>query len=222
MRLADYYRPQSLADVIGQPVTRHLAAWARQPDSRCFLLEGQPGCGKTSTALALAADLGSTDEFSGLHVVPCSEFSIDVARSYFEGNAGHSALLRLRALEGRGWNFLVLEELEWLSPQCVRYLKVQLDDTKRPSKAVVIATTNDASGLEKALRQRFDVYRFSTGRAFADACADRLGEVWAEQTGLASLPPGWTGWGWDGEDFSMRLALQSLERAARDAVAVAA
>jgi replication factor C small subunit len=215
MKLADRLRPQTLADVIGQPVTRHLAAWLTQPDSRCFLFEGGPGVGKTSAALALGADLGSVDECSGLYVVPCSELSIDVARSFFEGNDRHGATMRQRHIEGRGWNVLVLEELEWLSPQTVRYLKVALDDTRRPARCIVIATSNDASALDKALRQRFDVYRFGAGKTFADACTGRLAEIWRDETGQASLPAGWTSWGWDGEDFSLRLALQALERSAR-------
>ncbi len=221
MRLADRLRPQTLADVIGQPVTRHLGAWLAQPDSRCFLFEGGPGCGKTSAALAMAGDLGSVDECSGLYVVACSEFSIDVARGLFEGNERHAATMRQRHIEGRGWNVLVLEELEWLSPQTVRYLKVALDDTKRPPRAVVIATSNDASALDKALRQRFDVYRFGSGRSFADGCVEKLAEVWRDETGQDSLPTGWTSWGWDGEEFSLRLALQSLERLARLATSAA-
>ena len=61
---SEKYRPRTLADVKGNPhaVTQLRAwgsAWARGiPDQRGVILAGPAGCGKTSAALALAAEMG--------------------------------------------------------------------------------------------------------------------------------------------------------------------
>ena len=210
MKLSEKYRPATLEGVVGQSATRYLRDVAKTPDERCVLLEGVGGCGKTSAALALAAELGCRDEFSGLHIVPCSELSIDVARRLFEGMDGYSAVLRLRPLEGRGWHVVILEELEWLSPQCQRYLKVALE-TRMPSRCIVVATSNGAGGLDRALLQRFDVFAFGSGKYFAQACQERLEAIWLAESGEAAMPPDWLTWGWDGKYFSMRSALAAME-----------
>jgi len=61
------YRPKSLREIIGnERALSTLRAWAEQwnqgkiPEKRAAILTGKPGTGKTSTALALAADLGWT------------------------------------------------------------------------------------------------------------------------------------------------------------------
>jgi replication factor C large subunit len=61
------YRPKSLRDVIGnERALSSLRAWAERwnqgkiPEKRAAILAGKPGTGKTSTAHALAADLGWT------------------------------------------------------------------------------------------------------------------------------------------------------------------
>jgi replication-associated recombination protein RarA len=210
MKLSEKYRPATLEGVVGQSATRYLRSLGEEPDERCVLLEGVGGCGKTSAALALAAELGCRDEFSGLHIVPCSEFSIDVARRLFEGADGYSAVLRLRPLEGRGWHVVVLEELEWLSPQCQRYLKVALE-TRMPLRTIVVATSNGAGGLDRALLQRFDVFAFGSGKYFAQACQERLEAIWLAEASGQPMPPDWLSWGWDGEHFSMRSALAAME-----------
>jgi hypothetical protein len=112
MRLSEKYRPQSLVDVVGQPVVRMLRALAAKSYSCCVLLEcSSGGVGKTSTALAFANDLGCIDEFHGLHIAACSEFTVDVARGLFEGHDGRMARQRVAKL--------VIEppgNLEWLVP----------------------------------------------------------------------------------------------------------
>jgi replication-associated recombination protein RarA len=203
-RLADSYRPSSLSEVVGQFPTRVLKAVAMEPYPSCWLLEGAAGVGKTSSALALAADLGCTDELSGLHMTIASELSIDAARELFESS------LRLRPFSGGQWHVLVIEELETLSPAASTYLKVALE-TRLPSHSIVVATSNGAGKLSKALLQRFSLLQYDGSKVFALACRDRLAEIWRQEFGHVPLPQGWEEWGWDGDSFSMRRSLDQLQ-----------
>jgi DNA polymerase III delta prime subunit len=207
MKLADKYRPKFLHEVCGQPEVRKLKAFAQKPYPSCWLLESAPGTGKTSTAYALAGDLGCLDEFSGLYTVVAAEFGVDAAKEMFRHTLCH------RPFEGNGWKVLVIEELEFLSPACVNVLKVVLE-TQLPSKTVVVATSNDTSKLQPALRERFTALYFQSGPDFAAASRDTLLEIWAEESDEAPLPADWPAWGWYGDDsFSFRRALDEMQQA---------
>ena len=60
----ELYRPKSLKDVVGNPkAVKELREWALswehgRPKDKAVVLKGPPGIGKTSTALALARDMG--------------------------------------------------------------------------------------------------------------------------------------------------------------------
>ncbi|AMK13846.1 replication factor C large subunit [methanogenic archaeon mixed culture ISO4-G1] len=66
MDWTEKYRPQSLDDVIGNPgAVNTLRQWAQSwvdgiPEKRAIVLIGTPGIGKTTSALALANDMGWT------------------------------------------------------------------------------------------------------------------------------------------------------------------
>jgi hypothetical protein len=60
-------------------------------------------------------------------------------------------------------------------------------------------------------RQRFDIYPFSCGPSFAEACVDRLNEIWQKETGGdVPMPPEVSLMGWRKDSYSMRRALSAL------------
>jgi len=205
MKLSEKYRPKSLNEVIGQPPTLMLRKFAANPYPSCWLLESAaPGVGKTATAYALAHDIGCEDEFSGLKTVIASDLLIDPCRQLFEQD------LRMRPMFGSGWKVLVIEELELLTDKVQNYLKVVLE-TRLPEKCIVIATSNGAGRLSKALLQRFQILSYSGGECFAAAAREFLATVWQQEFGDLPMPHGWDEFGWDAGDYSLRRALDSLQ-----------
>ena len=201
MRINDRFRPTTLQDVVGQTPVALLKHLVANPHSSALLLEGPPGCGKTSSAVALAHDMGCDNEWSGLEVIPATELTIDRARELFLHD------LKLRPLEGRGWHVLILEELEAVHPQVSRFMKVHLE--RLPKRCIVIATSNGAGGVEEALLQRFRLYRFAGDESFAAACQARVASIWRE-IGAGPLPRDWMAWGWRSGTWSLRLCLDEL------------
>ena len=200
MNIHQRLQPRSLDDIVGQPQVRHLKALVAQPYASCWLLEGAPGTGKTATSQALAAELGCYDEFSGRWQVPCTELGIDEAKKMFRQT------LRLRYGSESGFNILILEELEWLSPQTQRFLKDALDPlTRLPSNLIVVGTSNGAGNLDRALLQRFRLLAYGNGPTFAEACLGHLADMCN-----GSLPAGWQSWGSTEDGFSMRVAINAF------------
>ena len=202
MRLSEKYRPQSLRDIVGQPPIHYLMALARDPYAKCLLLEGPPGCGKTCAALAFANDIGTHEH--DLIVVNGSDLSVDAAKNYWRGQ------LRYMPRNAGTWKVLVIEELEWLSPQTQTLLKTGLERDMPPS-TIVIATSNGVTKLSKAILQRFTMYHFSGGPTFAAASVERLQKIWRQEAGNAPVPHSLPEWGWDGDEFSLRVALDQLQ-----------
>ena len=73
LTLTAKYRPRTLAGLWGQPkVVEFLRRFAAHPYPVAYLFQGETGTGKTSAALALAAELGCAVEPGELCVGPPS------------------------------------------------------------------------------------------------------------------------------------------------------
>ena len=208
MRLSSIYQPTTLDEVVGQPAAiRRLKRIAANPFACCLLMEGGGGVGKSAAAKALIHDLG-VSEF-GIHEYSAARLRIEDVQQLFD------TTFRYRPMAGCPWNILLIEEMELLPSKNVNSeLKYQLSEQNHPDRLIVIATSNDASTLDEALLQRFEsggIYPFSAGPSFADACLDRLGDIWQREVGEdVPLPSHVAGMGWRNNAYSMRRALAAL------------
>jgi len=215
VRLAEKYRPRGLADVVGQTCIAKLRRFAKEPFATCWLFQGSAGVGKSATALALAAELGAVDEFSGLNVVCTASMGKDDAERIVKG-------LWMRPLNG-AWTCLILEELERISPQCQVVLKVALASENLPPRCVIVATSNDTSLIDPALLERFGrPLVFNDWQAMAQAGTARVAEIWAKEAGGAPLPWDAERWGWHTDNgapngkrvrYSLRAAMDAMQQA---------
>jgi MoxR-like ATPase len=215
MRLSSQYQPTTLGEVVGQPAAiRRLREFAAKPYPRCLLFEGRGGIGKSATAKALIRDLGVCP-FSGLVEYSAANLTIDEARWLFghpvEGRS-YSHNFRMRPMSGSPWHVLLIEEMELLpSKNVIPVLKDELSEQNLPPRLIVVATSNDVSGLDEALLQRFDVFPFSAGPTFAADCEDRLRWIWEQEVGDGTpMPAEVATMGWRNEAYSMRRALAAL------------
>jgi replication factor C small subunit len=206
MRLSRSYQPRTLDEVVGQPaVIRRLKRLVAWPQPCCLLFEGLGGVGKSAAAKALIQDLGVCP-FSGLVEYSASNLSIDEVRRLF------GQTFRLRPMAGNPWHVLLVEELELIVSWHVNAaLKDELGEQHMPERLIVVATSNDASGLDEALLQRFEVFPFSAGPTFAEACQERLAWIWQQEAGPGvPMPLGMEQMGWRNGSYSMRRAMTAL------------
>jgi replication-associated recombination protein RarA len=71
VRLSEKYRPRKVAEFVGLPkAKRVLSRFVADPYACSFLFFGPPGVGKTSVAMAMAAEMGA--EFHHLGSQKCN------------------------------------------------------------------------------------------------------------------------------------------------------
>lgn len=204
VKMNHVFRPKAIEDIVGQPVEM-ISCMLKNPKSSCWLLVGDPGTGKTATTRVVAESLGCSDDWSGLHHIPCTSLGIEEAKDLFNR--------KLRFASTSGWHLVILEECEWLSPQVQRFLKDALDlETNMPSKAIVMGTSNKIDNLDEALLERFRIVNFKSNEEFMISCRNKISEKW-RYIFDEDLPPESCNWGIRGERFSMRLAIQQAEDA---------
>jgi replication factor C large subunit len=193
---AEKFRPQSLEELVGnQKAVETIRAWARswlagEPGTRALILEGPPGIGKTSSAHALAREMGwdlielnasdsrsapVIDRIAGTGAVSTTFAPDGSFRSAKEGGRTLIVLDEADNLYERGGAAATSGE----SDLSDRGGKRAIIETIRKTRQPIVLIVNDLYALLKgsgaALRSITETVKFQ--RPQARSVAKRLGEI---------------------------------------------
>jgi replication factor C large subunit len=158
MDWAEKYRPAHLADIVGNATAvRQIADWAKTwtKKSRPLLLYGKPGIGKTSSAWALATDMG-------WDVIELNASDQRTA-AVIERIAGAGSTTA--SLTGASHKLIVIDEADNLQGTSDRGGAKAIVDCINQAQQPMILIANDLYGLSPEIRSRCDPVQFKAVQA---------------------------------------------------------
>ena len=197
--LTEKYRPQRIADFVGLNTPKAvLGNLARHPrDGGAWLLSGPSGTGKTSMALALAAEMPAE-----LHHVPSQNCNLETINSVW-------ARCHYVPMAGYRRHLILIDEADRMSAAAQIALLSKLDSTDCAPDTVVLLTCNVIAGLEPRFLSRCRSIEFSS-YGIASEVAVFLARVWKTETDDAPNAPHFARLVKESNN-NIRAALMSLE-----------
>jgi replication factor C small subunit len=143
--LAEKYRPKRLSEIIGQEhVVKHLSEIVARRAKVHMLFVGPPGCGKTSTAYALANELG----------IPIHEYNASDERGI---NVIREKIKRVAFTLGE--KIILLDEADNMTDDAQHALRRIMERAEKAG-TIFILTANEEWRIIEPIKSRCAIFRF--------------------------------------------------------------
>ncbi len=168
--LTEKYRPQRIAEFIGLTKPKAvLSAFAARPYTSAWLFLGESGVGKTTMALALAAEIGAE-----VHHIPSRNCDLENVENVVR-------LCHYVPLGGR-FHLVLVDEADQMTLAAQHAFLSKLDSTATPPDTIFVFTANSTQYLEDRFLSRCRLLEFS-GHNIARELPRYLATVWKKETG---------------------------------------
>jgi DNA polymerase III gamma/tau subunit len=179
--LSERYRPQRVQDFVGlDRPKRIISAFAASPYQSAWLFLGSSGTGKTTMALALAAELPAE-----LHHIPAKECTLDAVQDVCR--KCHYSPRQPDNWQPVRWHVVLIDEADQMSNAAQLALLSKLDATAFPPNTVFIFTCNATNNLEKRFLSRCRTIDFSS-YGMAAEITSLLSFIWEREAKGAESP----------------------------------
>jgi replication-associated recombination protein RarA len=173
--LTEKYRPHTISEFVGlEKPKRIFAKFAVNPYASAWLFQGPSGVGKTSMALALAAELRAE-----VHHIGSQQCRLET----LEETVRHCHYVPL----GGGFHVVICDEADAMSDAAQKFLLSKLDSSEPVPNTIWIFTANQSDRLEARFLSRCRVIEFSSYGIASDATR-LLESVWEREASGSPSP----------------------------------
>lgn len=177
-QLAEKYRPKRIRDFAGLARAKAIMTkLVANPYPSAFLFHGDSGTGKTTLALAVAAELGAQ-----VHHIASGQCDKATVAAVCEA-CSYTPMFGLSP-----WHVLVIDEADSMSSAAQNAFLSRLDAANFPPDAIFIFTCNSTAKLEARFLSRLKESPFD-GAIDAKEFGDLLYSVWFDEAPTHATAP---------------------------------